>query len=245
LGKLPFSKELLALRPAADDPFVASPGTRVAIEDSLQVLTENGVRDAYIVIAPGKEDIPAYLETNPVCGIDVTFLCRDSSPSVPHTLSTAIPYLGDQNIILIFPDIVFHPRNAIARTVAEHAAHDADVTLGLVPSIRGDKVDIVTLDQDGNVLAITPKPGAGIHGWTWITAAWSSDFSAFLQDYTDRGARAQNRELFVGDVMNAAMQSGLAIGGLSIPDGSALDIGTPEDLKSLMQRDFLCSKESS
>ncbi len=244
LGKLPFSKELLPLRPLANDPFVAAPGTPVAIEDSLQLLRENGVREAYIIVAQGKGDIAAYLEKTPVSGITVKFLCRESSPSVPHTLCTAIPHLAGRNAVLIFPDIVFHPRNIVERTIAEHLAHGVDVTLGLVPSTRGDKVDIVSCNRDGRVLNIRPKPGAGVSGWTWITATWSGRFSEFMTHHTNRRHRVNKRELYVGDVLNAAIQSGLSIGSMPIPQGAALDFGTTDDLKSLGRGDFFGSKET-
>ena len=37
-------------------------------------------------------------------------------------------------------------------------------------------------------------------------------------------------ELFVGDVIQAAMQAGLQVETVSFPAGAYLDIGTPEDL---------------
>jgi len=86
-----------------------------------------------------------------------------------------------------------------------------------------------------------PKPGAGRHGWTWIAAAWGPRFSALLADFADRNGTSPGRETFVGDVINTACQAGLSVLTLHIPEGEALDIGTPEDLERLWQKGFRTS----
>ncbi len=41
---------------------------------------------------------------------------------------------------------------------------------------------------------------------------------------------SDQRELFVGDVIQAAIDNNLQVEGVIFPDNSCLDIGTPEDL---------------
>lgn len=238
LGELPCSKELVPLVPGAGSPYVAAPGTRVAIEDTLHVLGENGIREAIIVITAEKQDIPAYLGDGTKAGVALTYVVRAPSPSVPHTLASAAPEVGNRTVVLVFPDILYRPRDAVSRLLYRHRESGADLTLALVPSDRGDKVDLVDTDATGRVSGIRAKPGAGQRGWTWIAAAWGQRFTACLAAQVAGYNRRAAREPYVGDIVNAACRDGLTVLTLHIPDGAALDIGTPEDLERLWRHGF-------
>ena len=233
LGPLPCSKEILPLRPDASGSHLPAPGSRVVIEDALHMLGENGIEKAIVVTAPGKEDIRAYLGDEPVGGVVTEFLVRENSPSVPHTLQTAIAATDDEHLIVWFPDILVSPRDVLSGLTAEHRNTDADVTLALVPSDRGDKVDIVSIDESGRVLGIRPKPGAGTSGWTWVSGLWSPRFSAFLDSWLAMRETTGGREIHVGDVINAACRENFIVHSVNFPNGKALDIGTPDDLARL------------
>lgn len=233
LGPLPCSKEILPLQPDGIGSYSPSPGSRVVIEDALHMLGENGIHDAIVVTAPGKEDIADYLGAGPVGGVRVSYRVRANSPSVPHTLLTACEDLQDEDILIWFPDILVSPRDAVSQLAATHAASAADVTLALVPSDRGDKVDIVECEESGRVLAIYPKPGAGVSGWTWIAGLWSAKFTAYLRRTVATLQPGAEREMHVGDIINAACEAHFIIQSVNFPTGKALDIGTPEDLALL------------
>ena len=59
MGDLPFSKELLPLANKSDLPTDPGSDPAVAIDFALATLSEAGVSETCIVIAPGKCDIPA------------------------------------------------------------------------------------------------------------------------------------------------------------------------------------------
>ena len=140
----------------------------------------------------------------------------------------------------MFPDIMFEPRAAIAAYLASFEPKECDVVLPLVPSTRGDKVDLVAIDNDDNVREIRPKPGAGQHGWTWVAAAWSPAFTAFLHHFVSTHAakieHPSGSELYVGDVMNAAIAAGLSVKARKFASGETIDIGTPDDLAAVWQQ---------
>ena len=238
LGKLPCSKELLPLRPQTQRPYRPIPGTRVAIEECLHSLAANEIRSAIVVIAPGKKDIPDYLGNGSRIGIDVSYLSLESSPSVPQTLSTALQHIPENRVVLVFPDILFRPICALSEIGRFLEESQADVTLALVPSTRGDKVDIVSIDNDGWLLDISAKPGYGVADWTWIAAAWNPNFSKYFSEWTNKPSVNYNRELYVADVLNDAIRQGFRISTVSYSEGSALDFGTPEDLETLWQQGF-------
>ena len=208
-----------------------------AIENAVKLLAENGIRRQFVIIRPGKWDIPAYLVNGRHLGAELSYLVADASPSVPHSLDTAHAFVQSSEVALVFPDIVFRPRNAVAETIALRDSSSADVALALVPSRRGDKVDMVDIGDAGDVRRIVAKPGAGVAGWTWVAAAWGTAFTQFLHDFLAGGPALPGRtELYVADVLNVAIGAGLSIRAATFPDGDALDVGTAGDLAEAWAR---------
>jgi glucose-1-phosphate thymidylyltransferase len=233
LPNLPCSKELL---PLPDENDV---GTQLAIEYSVGFLLDCGIRRQHVVIAPAKRDIPEFLGDGSRLGARVSYTEIADSPDVPHSLAAACEQIAAANVVLVFPDIMFEPRAAISACLAGFEANDCDVLLPLVPSTRGDKVDMVTADSDGNVEQIIPKPGAGHHGWTWVAAAWSPAFTSFLSHFVNAATEIRpplGSELYVGDVMNAAIADGLSIRARRFASGEAIDIGTPDDFAAVWRK---------
>ena len=240
LGDIPCSKEMLPLKPAVDDRFRPAPGSRVAIEDQIHVLAENGIRDAIIATAPDKKDIRDFLGAGPVCGVRLEHVIVENSPSVPHTIAAALPAAGARSLLLCFPDILVHPRDLLGAAITAHGAREraAEVTMAHVPSDRGDKVDMVFADKHGNVLNIIPKPGPEHSGWTWVYALWSARFSAFLRQFLADAGQLAGPEIYVADVLNAGRNKGMMALGVFDQSGKALDIGTPDDLNRLWESGF-------
>jgi glucose-1-phosphate thymidylyltransferase len=212
-------------------------GIQPAIENSIRFLLECGAQQQHIVISPGKRDIPDYLGDGSQLGAGICYTTVADSPSVPHSLDAAYDKVAARDVILVFPDILFEPRVEIAAILSSRQQSGADVVLALVPSTRGDKVDMVSADADGIVSRVTPKPGAGRSGWMWVAAAWSPAFSAFLHSYISDPAQGTptEREIYVGDVFNAAIASGLQIRAVKAAHGRAIDIGTADDYRAAWQ----------
>jgi glucose-1-phosphate thymidylyltransferase len=232
LGQLPCSKELL---PISLTPETATTGRiQTAIENAIATLVANDITTHHVIIAPGKWDIPAYLGNGSRLKTSISYLIAESSPSVPHSLDHAYQFVGISDVVLVFPDIIFRPRDAVRHIVNYRIRKGADAALALVPSNRGDKVDIVKCGPEGTVLDIHPKPGSGHSGWTWTAAVWSRRFTEFLHEHLGRLGRLSasdtDRELYVADVLNDAIRQGLVVDSVKFVDGDALDIGTAEDL---------------
>ena len=139
------------------------------------------------------------------------------------------------DVVLVFPDIIFRPHDAIRNIVSCRERTGADVALALVPSDRGEKVDLVSVKDTGEVLEIRSKPGSGHAGWTWVAAAWGRKFTEFLHEFVGRHGHSAcsdtGGELYVADVLNDAIRQGLAVDSVKFGDGHALDIGTADDLE--------------
>jgi glucose-1-phosphate thymidylyltransferase len=227
LGRLPCSKEILPVGLVGDD--AGHRRLRVAVEDALDALWAAGVQRAVIVLAPGKEDVRHYLGDGADRGLELAYETLSDSPGSPWSVNAARDQIGDADTALVFPDIRFEPLTALTELRRAAAAGSADLWLALVPSTRGDKVDLVQTDEEGRVTAIDIKPGAGHEGWTWVTALWRPRFADFLQQRLAASTPGA-AERHVGDFINEAIAAGFEARTLRFPDGAARDIGTPEDL---------------
>ena len=226
LGRLPCSKEVYPVGLAPE---------RVASSFALELLRRAGVARALVVLRDGKWDIPAYWLDGSAAGVDLAYVVVDDSPSVPATLDCAYPFARGENIALVFPDIVVEPRDALARVLARLQAGRAEVVLGVVPTDRPDKADMVELDRRGCLKAITIKPARTRLSQTWAVAAWRPEFSDFLHRYLARLPRT-GTEIHLSTVLTAALGEGLRIEAEVFPAGSHLDLGTPEDLERMLGR---------
>lgn len=140
-----------------------------------------------------------------------------------------------------FPDIIFQPEYAFVQLLAWQAATDADIVLGLLLAHELEKLDMVDLDDESRIRQIVIKPRQTHLRYTWIIAVWTPVFTQFMHEYLaavegvnkqdDAGSNApKQRELFVGDVIQAAIYDDLRVETVLFPDGTYLDIGTPDDL---------------
>ncbi|HKF95490.1 MAG TPA: dTDP-glucose pyrophosphorylase, partial [Gammaproteobacteria bacterium] len=75
--------------------------------------------------------------------------------------------------------------------------------------------------------------------YAWMIAVWGPAFTRFMHAYLAAVAHAQSttaRELFMGDVMQAAIDSKLKVEAECFDDGWQIDIGTPEELREAIRR---------
>lgn len=204
-----------------------------------------GATKAYIILRQGKWDIPAYLGDGAMLDMRLAYLMMNLPFGAPYTLDQAYPFVQEALIAFGFPDIIFQPDDAFVRLLTQQATTSADVVLGLFPTDQPQKMDMVDLNDEGQIRQIVIKPLHTHLRYTWIIAVWTSTFTHFMHEYLiaaqteyaqDNGLSKQ-RELFVGDVIQAAIEAGLQVETVFFPDGSYLDIGTPEDLVKAIQND--------
>ena len=116
------------------------------------------------------------------------------------------------------------------------------VVLGLFHANQPQNEDMIVLDRCSQVKRIDIKPAATDMKYAWMIAVWTSEFTEFIHDYvaafactvrkkSKSEANAQVPELFPRDVIQAAIEDGLAVTSVIFSEGNYLDIGTPENLK--------------
>ncbi len=235
LGKLPCSKEVF--------PLVGSDG-------SLQVLASRlircyrlaGIENMYFIIRKGKWDIVDYFGDGREMVVNIGYLIMNAPYGTPFTLNQAYPYIKDRIVAMGFPDIVFQPENAIVEIRERLGTGVADVVTGLVPHDQYASSDMVELDKGGKIERIVIKENRPDLRYSWFIAMWKPSFSAFMNAYV-RHAESNNevrvrksdgsfREMYVGDVIQASLESGLKVDHVLFEDGYYEDNGTLSAIRS-------------
>jgi glucose-1-phosphate thymidylyltransferase len=240
ISPLPLSKELFPVgfhRLSVNGRAVPKPVCLNLLEN----MRLAGVTEAYIVLRPGKWDIPAYLGCGKALGMNLGYLIMDLPYGVPFTLDQAFPFTTGATIAFGFPDILFQPEDAFSQLLDEQAESRSDVVLGLFPARDPQKMDMVALDSLGNISGFEIKPAMTDLKYTWIIAVWNFRFTQFLNGYVIEhlsilesqagdGTPGGQREIHMSEVIQAAIESGLNVSRVIFDRGSCIDVGSPENL---------------
>ena len=183
----------------------------------------------------------------------MAYLLVDFPIAVPYTLDQAYPFVRNKLVALGFPDIVLHPEDSFVQLLTKKMQTKADIVLGLYPTDQPHKMDVIDFDENGCIRQIRPKPSKlkdGKLNYTWLTAVWTPVFTQYLHEFVTEHkkrylgdcletATKNRRELFVGDVFQAAIADRFNIETVLFSDGNCLDIGTPEDLAKAVGISYL------
>lgn len=229
LGGLPFSKELLPVDLA--DWALDLPAPPPVADRLLGLLRRAGIGRAVVVLRAGKWDVPAHYGSGSRAGVELVYRVLEESGSVVESIAAALPFVADQRVALGFPDVLLEPRDALARLVERQEAGGADVVLGLFPTARPEKSDMVETDGAGRVRRILVKPEESGLELTWMLAVWTPAFSRFLLARWRGLAAEREGEIHPGHVVQAAIEAGMRVESVAFPDGSSLDVGTRGDLE--------------
>ncbi len=221
-------------------------------KEVLQVLNENGdwqpvgqflldsycaagIKTVHVIFREEKQDIKSTIGDGKSFGLNINYVNLQCFWGTPYTLDEAWPLIQNDNIALGFPDIILKPKNTFQLLKTQLLESTADIVLGLFPTDRTEKSDMVEFDNEGNVSLLHIKPIQTNLTHTWVTAVWRPRFTHFMHEYlaSQRQAFKNNpnrSEPYVGTVINAALKKDYVVQGLVIPSGQILDIGTPDDL---------------
>ncbi|RJQ42904.1 MAG: dTDP-glucose pyrophosphorylase [Nitrospiraceae bacterium] len=199
------------------------------------------ITKAFVILRDGKWDIPAYFGDGKMFDMRLGYLMMDLPYGVPYTLDQAYPFVHDAIIALGFPDILFEPDYAYRKLLKKLTETNADIVLGLFPAGNPRKTDMVDLDDNGRIRGLHIKPEKTQLTYTWQIAVWTPVFTRYMHDFVSNRKKnctdLQNQnELFVGDIVLAAIKERMHIESVLFPGGSCLDIGTPEDLKKAVEK---------
>ncbi len=219
---------------------------KVAAHYLLEKMHLAGANKAYLVLSKGKWDIPAYLGNGAMLDMAIAYLMTDLPYGVPFTLDSAFPFLENKRVLFVFPDILIQTDDVYVRLLDRLNVSQADIVLGLFSADNPHKMDMVELADDVTIAGIRIKPARTDLKWTWIIAVWDFSFTRFMHDYVhehlaviatgaDGSGKIDHREVQIGEVIQAAIESELKIDAVKFPQGAYIDIGTPEDMVAAVQ----------
>jgi glucose-1-phosphate thymidylyltransferase len=240
VAPLPCSKELYPIGFRAID-HEQDFRPKVVCHYLLERLRLANVNAAYIILRHGKWDIPSYFRDGKIADIHLGYLMIDLPFGVPFTLDQAYFFVRDKMVALGFPDIIFYPEDAFVHLFNRQSETGADVVLGLFPTDQPHKMDMVEVGSDGRVRKIRIKPTDTNLDFTWIIAVWTPDFTQFMHEYIlnekmtiDHGPDAtlpdKVKELYLGDVIQVAIQNDVYVSSVTFTNGKCIDIGSSEDM---------------
>lgn len=230
ISPLPGSKEVypIGFRAVKD----GSLRPKVVCHYLLEKMRLAGVRKAYIILREGKWDIPAYLGDGSMLDMHLAYLMLGLPFGSPYTLDQAYPFVQHALVAVGFPDVLFQPDDAFAHLLERQATTQAEVVVGLFPSDHPHTADMVEFDDAGRVHRIVIKPPQTDLRYTWMIAVWTPVFTRFMHEYLAKAAAEAvgQPELFIGNVIQAAIHQGMPVQSVLFPEGRCLDIGLPDNL---------------
>ena len=198
----------------------------------LESMKKAGVQKTFVILRDGKWDIPSFLGDGRFLDMQLAYLMMNLPYGAPYTLDQAYPYIQNAIIAVGFPDIIFQPNDAFVHLLQCQKETTADLVLGLFPVDQPHKMDMVALDENGRVQQIVIKPKQTKLKYTWFIAIWTPKFTHFmhhfLQERLANGDLA--KELYLGDVIQAALDENFYVESVLFENGRYIDIGTPDDL---------------
>ena len=241
IAPLPCSKEIypIGFREVED----GSRRPKVVGHYLLEKMRLAGVSKVFIILREGKWDIPAYFGDGHWLNLDLAYLMMRLPYGAPYTLDQAYPFTKAATILFGFPDILFEPQDAFMQLLAQQKRAGAELVLGLFPAENPQKMDMVETDEAGRVRRIEIKPPQTDLAYTWIIAVWTPLFSRYMHHYllaAQASAPADRTppELYVGHVVQAAIDDGLRVDSVRFSAGRCLDIGTPDSLVRIQSEEF-------
>jgi glucose-1-phosphate thymidylyltransferase len=228
LSPLPCSKEIFPIG-LQHSSYTNRTFPKVMSDHILTYYKEAGVNNVYFIIRNDKQDIPRYFSKRNDLDLDIRFLELNHSPSTPFTLDSAYPIVKDRITALGFPDIMIRPTNAFKQVIDKLVNSDLDVALGLFPIERKYSYDMVEIAEERVVNIVIKSPDTQLK-YGWVIAIWKPSFAEFMHRYMKNATIPSANEMYVGNVIQAAIDSGLKVGYELFENGACIDLGKPEDL---------------
>lgn len=240
VAPLPGSKELFPIGSQSDTAH-DTPRPMVVSQHLLEAYRTAGADTVYWILRDGKWDIPAYWGDGHRLQMHFAYCMMRHDYGVPFTINQAFPFIRERTVLLGFPDILFHPPDLFAQLHQRLLQGDADVVLGCMPVDNPATVDVVERASNGSVQAIHVKPTDSPLRTAWMAAAWRPAFTHWLHEQLaallaepNATATLNAHEPHLGHLFQRAIDDGLIIQSVYVPDGRFLDIGTPKTLHHAM-----------
>ena len=201
----------------------------------IECMVAAGSERILMIIGNNKWDIPSYFGNGADFGTDIAYLMQTELRGLPFALDLAKDWLLDATVLFGMPDTIFYPMDAFEQLLKTHQSKEADLTLGLFPTSTPDRFGMVSFDNQNRMVNTIDKPSETDLEYLWGIACWGPVFTRFLAQEV-QSLQESPREAVLGDIFQAALESGLSVSVTPFSDGEYIDIGTPDDLANAIVR---------
>jgi len=224
LGPLGYPKELL---PVAFDCDADGSGMKPkpAMSYSLEMMARAGVKNAVVVVSESKFEILRVFAGGLPLSLSLSYVVRRQPRGLTDAVDAASPWFMGRNVCLALPDTIIQPVCALQETCAAMCETGADVVLGVLPTEIPEQLGPVRIAEGGAVVEVLDKPKDCSIRNTWAIAAWGPRFTKLLSEMNHR-AEDKAAGPVLGEVFQAAVESGLDVRARYFPAGRFFDLGT-------------------
>ena len=227
---LPYPKELY--------PVIRDNRYKPIAQFVLDNLTAAGMRHVVIVINETKHQLIGYFGDGHRFDCNISYVIQErsnkistsTSPGLAHALDSAYHLTIGKTVCFGMADTIMQPEDVYARSL-KASAMDDDVILVLFSTERPEKFGMVRLDNDDRVVEIVDKPNQTDLKEMWGCIIWRSSFTEYLHESVHKQMISD-----FAQIMNNAISDGLRFRGVSMHDGTFIDLGTYEEILELDQK---------
>jgi len=192
---------------------------------ALEKIAEAGIRDVFINVNPGEEEIPRVLGAGKDWGLHITYIEQTGGPrGLAHILKIAKPYIGNEPFVFYLGDnLILTPiKNFIERF--EKEKYHGLLTLSKVKDPQ--RFGVPEIGEDGRILRVEEKPENPKSDFA-VTGIYI--YSPEVFKALEHIKPSSRGELEISDVHTWLVENGYNIGYEEIT-GWWKDTGKPEDL---------------
>lgn len=202
----------------------------------IERLVTAGVKQAFMIISKEKGDILRYFGKGEELGISLAYLIQETPRGMPDALNLAYDWVKDATIVFGMPDTIFTPLNAFSLLLDHHHRKGVDLSLGLFPTQKPERFGMVSFEGEDQFIFTIDKPKISNLQFMWGIGCWSPVFTEFMHQYLKRNENQKDKEVVLGDVFQAAHESGISVKVVPFVDGEYIDIGSLDDLVIVSRR---------
>lgn len=227
---LPYPKELY--------PIIRENRYKPVAQFVLDNLTTAGLKHIVFVVNETKHQLVGYFGSGQRFGCNISYVVQEprngngaesTSPGLAHALDAAYHLTRGKTVFFGMADTIMQPVSVFTRAHAA-ARPDDDVVLALFPTLRPEKFGMVRTNGDGSVSEIIDKPRQTDLTHMWGCIVWRPRFTEFLHEAVCNGVSDFAR------IMNDAAAAGMRFRGVTMAEGTYIDLGTYEEILEMDHR---------
>ncbi len=198
-------------------------------------LVNAGLKHIVFVVNETKHQLMGFFGSGQRFGCDISYVVQEvvdgrtksTSPGLAHALDSAYHLIRGKTVFFGMADTLMQPRDVFKRVFTAASPED-DVLFGMFKTDHPEKFGMVKTDGMGRVICIDDKPRSTDLTEMWGCIVWRPAFTEYLhQCVYEQGISDFAR------IMNDAIASGMNFRGISMSDGTYIDLGTYEEIADL------------